>query len=839
MLQSDRRGLAPSGSAMKVSGRTFDDLVKRSAEFARSVVFYGDDNKEDGNWTSFFKGVYDYENRVVRRDVIEEMARTSSVNPHLALMFAFFKMLLVEQEDFNKLTDRQMEFYFHDVLGFDLKKGSEGSVTVFAELAKNTESVSIPKGFQFIAGKDPSGQVVLYESIDELRLGRDEVAYVAKYSDETGFVGIGNDDQECTHYLYLASKLFSVNAESVVISVGEDKATQDLLLGLDVEYTSEDGWTSAGSYSADGIYIGGNDPKMAAFSKEVHGEGISTGYPAIRFVSRDGIGVLSDVSPMQLGRVKVVAENCQPACLVNKFGVFENNPGTNPFGYESHKGDWFEVVLPYPSGDALYSLSVELNDPSVYDSPEHSSDRTRYALKDDRCDQVAVSKEYSKGLLKVMKQEMLDEELMNNALNSPMAAIIPRLLSPVMISTVEFEDMSPEVYFAHPCGCQDVAQTFDAAANFKIGAGSALYVALENADLDRGQISLHFRTSGKVSDPGNIRWNYMSAKGRWEEFSKSRIIRDTTSGLSQDGTVIFDCREKLPKGGEGLLDGYTWLRGVSDNDNCMEICDVRSRAVELVFSPSSKGMGPGGDALPKESISKTVESIVGLKKISQPFDGLRGSKEEAVDLFKRRVAETLRHKNRAWSVWDYESLILGNVSDVAYVKCLPSCDSDGNPAPGMVTITVIPQVSADELQPSAGVRMINEVRDTVRRVSSKFVRVNVVNPKYREILVDVDITLRKEYNDSLRYETEVSDALIEYLCSWKGKGTRPMFREGEGVSDIIAFLESLPYVDVVNEIKVFIDKNTEVSMDGRIELDSPLEVMTSAPAHIVRCQTAD
>lgn len=837
MLQSDRLGLAPSGSEMKVSGRTFEDLIKRSAEFARSVAYYGDDNHEDGNWTSFFEAVYDYEKRIVRKDVIDEMVRNSSVQPHLALMFAFFKMLLVEQEDFNRLTDRQMEFYFHDVLGFDMKKGSEGSVTVFAELAKNTESISIPKGFLFVAGKDASGQPVCYESVDELRLGKDEVAYIAKYNDMTGFVGISDKDQECTHYLYLASRLFCVNAESIVISIGEDDASSGLLHGLDVEYTSEDGWASAGKYEAGGLVIGSDSPKMSPFNKDTHGDGINTGYPAIRFVSKNGIGVLSAVSPMQLGKVRVVAENCQPACLVNKFGQFENNPGTNPFGYESHMDDWFEVVLPFSSNN--YSLSVELNDSSVYDVPEQDCDRTKFKLKDSRCDQVAVSKEYSKSLLHIMKQETYDEELMNNALSSQMAAIIPRLLSPVVISKVEFSDAAPEIYFSHPCGWQNVADMFDSTANFKIGTGSAIYIALKNADLERGQISLHIRTNGKVSDPGNVQWNHMSSKGTWEEVSKSRIIRDTTSGLSQDGTVIFDCRERLTKGGKGLYDGYTWLRGVCDNDNCMEICDVRSRAVELVFSPSSKGAGPGGEALPKESICKSMESIVGLKKITQPFDGLRGSKEEAKDLYKRRVAETLRHKNRAWTVWDYESLILGSINDIAYVKCLPSCDGEGKPAPGSVTITVIPEVYDDELQPSAGVHIINEVRDTVKKVSSKFVNVNVVNPEYREIMVDVDITLRRNYNDSLRYETEISDALIEYLCSWKGNGIRPVFREGEGVSDIIAFLEALPFVDVVNDITVLIDGDKEVSMDGRIELDSPLEVITSAPAHIIRCKTAD
>jgi len=36
-------------------------------------------------------------------------------------------------------------------------------VTVFAELAKNTLSVGVPKGQLFDAGKDASGQPITYE----------------------------------------------------------------------------------------------------------------------------------------------------------------------------------------------------------------------------------------------------------------------------------------------------------------------------------------------------------------------------------------------------------------------------------------------------------------------------------------------------------------------------------------------------------------------------------------------------------------------------------------------------------------------------------------------------
>ena len=106
--------------------------------------------------------------------------------------------------------------------------------------------------------------------------------------------------------------------------------------------------------------------------------------------------------------------------------------------------------------------------------------------------------------------------------------------------------------------------------------------------------------------------------------------------------------------------------------------------------------------------------------------------------------------------------------------------------------------------------------------------------------MDVTIALRRGFNDSIRYEALVNDALLDYLRSWKGYGDGLHFREGNGVSDIIAFLETLPYVDYIENISVYLENGDEpVGMDGSIELGSPLEVITSADGHMVHCHTAN
>lgn len=854
MLQSDRLALAPSAEAMQVAGRRFEDLVKRTAEFAEKVIFTGDDNTDNGDWTKFFSQVYDRDEHRVRTEVIDEMVRTSSVPPHLALLFAFYKMLLVEQEDLNKLTGRQMEYYFRDILGFNLKQAVEGTVTVFAELAKNTLSVGVPKGQLFDAGKDASGQPITYESMDELRLGREEVACFARYKDNKGFEMVDAEGSHTMHALCVASKLFGVTGRMIRVTLSKYEDLHRRLATLDAEYTSAEGWASAGKYDIrSGLSIGGDMVPMVPYDPLLHGEGYHTDYPVIRFVSNDGIGNIPTILPQMIRDLRVTLEDGMPLRLENKYGPVENLQGVNPFGFEGHRDDWFNVVLPFPSvnPDVVVEMNNEEFSRVIPAKVDVESNLVQFKIDSDACDQEHISKQYSLKLLQIMKEEKVGAKEIEDAMSGSLTAISPRLTSPISIKSAVFSDDMPDIFLAHPCGVLKIEGTTRMNSAFLIDTSdfrvegdaspSALYLALADADLESGQLSIHFRMKDNVHEAAErVAWYYLIGD-EWKRFGESSVLRDTTCGFSQDGTVVLDYQQMMQKGGGGLQDRYTWIKGVCSNGNCMSVMDVHSRAIELSYSKSSKGAGPAGEALPANTISKLVGSVVGLKRISQPYDGLTGTRAEDASLFYRRVAEMLRHKGRAWSAWDYESLVLEAFPEVAFAKCLPSYSSRYEDVkPGAMTMIVIPFIYEDVLKPESGVRLINKVREKLKTVCSPFVGIEIVNPVYKEVTVDVTIALRRGFNDSIRYEALVNDALLDYLRSWKGYGDGLHFREGNGVSDIIAFLETLPYVDYIENISVYLENGDEpVGMDGSIELGSPLEVITSADGHMVHCHTAN
>ncbi|MBO6063595.1 MAG: baseplate J/gp47 family protein [Bacteroidales bacterium] len=887
MNQSDRLEQVPDPDAMKVSGRSFEELVGRSAEFARSLAFYGDNNKPDGSdWSDFFKDVYDYETHTVRTDILEDWAQNATTPPHLSLLFAFFRMLLVTQGDMNKLTDRQLDFYLRDILGFRTRKGTEGHVTVFAELGRNVNSVSIEKGLLFDAGKDADGKPVTYEAVDELLLGKDEVVDVVRFSFWNGFdrkptssKGVSNGESagsqagtgtaagtgDKTHALCIAAEVLNVPGCDMTISFPNCQTTVDnALKEIRAEYTSVDGWTPFNG----SLHIEQKMPAIACYDPKLHGKGIETEFPVIRFVSDNGSSSLSALQSADLKEVSVTIKDYIPRQLENKYGKVENLAGTNPFGPDGLQDDFVDIVLPFEDANAQYEFI--LNDSSIAEKADSLDKlRIRYKIIDNSCDQASLSKLYSDFVLKAFLTENDSDRnaAMSTLSSMTLHAVLPKLCSPVKITSASGKGKVSTVLMQTPCGTEVlmvngvrttsgygfasivmiflmelahlIVSMIDRSAlpaeTLEQLNKTALYISLSQPG--RGQISLYLENTGKAEGPGSVQWSYRKGSD-WVEFSQSAILKDTTFGLSQSGIVVFDCKEPLPEGEKGFMDGLPCIQAICSNENCLHVKEVRSRAIELAYSASSAGIGPGGAPLPKETISKAVYSVVGVKAFSQPYDGEPGTRAEDPVRFRRRVAERLRHKGRAWSTWDYETLVLESFADVSYVKCLPSCLPDGTPAPGHVSVLIIPDSPDDPLKPAPRIKLVNDVTKLLLERTSSFAQLHVIGPSFKEVTVEATIALRPGYHDTTRYDALVTDALTDYLRPWVGYKTGWRFKDGDGASDIIAFLESLPFVDIIEDLKVTVGGEA-VNLDGRIERGSAVEALTSAPAHRIKCHTAD
>jgi len=95
--------------------------------------------------------------------------------PHFALFLAFLRLLSKEQDSLNTLTDRHLRFYYERVLRIYplAPKPHQGYLT--ATLAKHITEYLLAVGTQFKAGKDGSGQEIIFELTEDFVANKAQV----------------------------------------------------------------------------------------------------------------------------------------------------------------------------------------------------------------------------------------------------------------------------------------------------------------------------------------------------------------------------------------------------------------------------------------------------------------------------------------------------------------------------------------------------------------------------------------------------------------------------------------------------------------------------------------
>ncbi len=81
---------------------------------------------------------------------------------HLALFITFLMLYRHVQDDLNRITQRHLDFFYKDVLGFSPKPAVPDKVHLFFELAKNVLEHGLDADTRFKAGKDSTGLELLY-----------------------------------------------------------------------------------------------------------------------------------------------------------------------------------------------------------------------------------------------------------------------------------------------------------------------------------------------------------------------------------------------------------------------------------------------------------------------------------------------------------------------------------------------------------------------------------------------------------------------------------------------------------------------------------------------------
>ncbi|NSL86357.1 hypothetical protein ECE50_005930 [Chitinophaga sp. Mgbs1] len=346
-----------------------------------------------------------------------------------------------------------------------------------------------------------------------------------------------------------------------------------------------------------------------------------------------------------------------------------------------------------------------------------------------------------------------------------------------------------------------------------------LYIGLANLQPEQSvNLLMHLAENDAVqaSDPDAdyanpvISWAYL-AGDEWSPLRTDQLVLDTTSGLQQSGLLSLQTGADAAT---GLLmpPGLLWLQAtLTQGLNRISPLDgIHTQAVEAVLS-----LLPGDDladyplhlaqGLPADTIKQMINSSVSLKSIRQPYASSGGLQPETKTHYITRMSERLRHRNRGINSWDLERLALEAFPGIVKVKCL---NGSAIATPGVTRAVVIPRIAvaaplAKRLQPKASSFLLDQVAAALKARTTAFTTVQVSNPDYEELLADFKVKFNAGF-DPAYYQEQLNQDLVRFLSPWAFDDKVVLHFDTEVYrSEIIYFIENLPYVEYIADFKLF------------------------------------
>lgn len=348
----------------------------------------------------------------------------------------------------------------------------------------------------------------------------------------------------------------------------------------------------------------------------------------------------------------------------------------------------------------------------------------------------------------------------------------------------------------------------------------SLYIGLK--DLVPGS-NLHIlfqlaeATADSESEREEVKWYYLE-NNQWKLLRKGfEVLDDATDGLTTSGVVKLATPENMTNKNTILPTDLHWIKAAIPfkSQSVSETIGIYTQAVQVTFTnEEANDKLRLGTPLPEGSISKLKEADAAVKKVSQPYESFGGRVPEEQGQYYVRVSELLRHKGRAIQKWDYERLALEAFPQLYRTKCINHTygldahiyTHDFPIAPGYVLLGVIPDITKLQaglsFEPRVPVSLLEQITDYLRKRTSPFVRLKVMNPRYEKvnICLKVKLYLGKDEN---YYREKLQQDLREYIAPWSlGEQENLRFAQCLNRSDIIRFLETRDYVDYIIELKM-------------------------------------
>ena len=392
-----------------------------------------------------------------------------------------------------------------------------------------------------------------------------------------------------------------------------------------------------------------------------------------------------------------------------------------------------------------------------------------------------------------------------------------------------FEGKEGNFYHLSPFGFAEVNKTLQPGVTIfpSYNNEGELYVGFENL-IPSSTLKVLFQVADGTSNPlkeeNEVQWYYLS-KNNWIKFEKTDVA-DATKNFTQSGVVTFIFHDDINIGNSLFDPTLSWIKAIvkTDTDAVCKLISIQAQAVKATLKVDAANNIYFKKLLPANTISKLLVADAAIKKITQPYESFDGRVKEASDQFYTRVSERLRHKQRAIAAWDYEKIVLEQFPSVYKAKCInhtglipgkiPNTTKYSETAPGYVTVVTIPDLRnhsfKNPLKPYTSIGLLTNIKDYLLKLTSPFVKLHVLNPKFEEIQFQFDVKITPPLDESF-YVNQLSLDIEQFLCPWAFKdGSDIEFGGKISKSVVLNFIEERYYVDYVIcfQMNHFVDRGT-------------------------------
>ncbi|MEL7191300.1 MAG: hypothetical protein AAFO96_02600 [Bacteroidota bacterium] len=317
-----------------------------------------------------------------------------------------------------------------------------------------------------------------------------------------------------------------------------------------------------------------------------------------------------------------------------------------------------------------------------------------------------------------------------------------------------------------------------------------------------------------------IEWQYL-VDDEWVDFHPNSVTMDREVAFIVDSVIGFDLPSDMSLDHHIMPTGFLWIKastfplgGATEKEDTSIAAFSKLKGIYPNGTRVTRTLQSHGamEPLPPLSIQKITGNFPSILKILQPAPTFGGKVSEEEEHYMIRVAERLRHKNRAISPWDIERMVLEAFPYIQEAKCIrnphtPSLHQSINHPyqwgqGGAVQVVVVPKPSEKYTRkPRLSSFELLEIQKYLQKYASPMAEIEVINPRYEEVKVILGLGIPPGSNGSM-ISQKLDKALQEFLSPWPYDAKSTAFLTDIPLNAIIGFIQDQHLVEEIREVVV-------------------------------------